>query len=412
MTDALALAAELAPRGSKPFLSDSARYREARPQLPAEEIELRRRRMDGSSAMGEYPDLAAYVARGEARPAFKRAFEAQRARFTNRAAGNRCMSSRVLQAMLIAAVIATAGCSALRADPGTRNGETTETTMEQTPTPAPRVVASGFAPAAEGLKVHYQVFGQGEPIVVLAGGLMDISGMDQVIGPLSARRQVIGIDLEGHGRTALRDTPMSHQRNGDDVAAVLRHLKIARADIAGYSHGGDAAIRIALQHPEMVRNLIAISTAAAADGWYPDNMKAARSLGRANAEKMKPTSLYKRYAEVAPRPEQFEMLLDRMGELKRRDYDWRAELGRSTVPTLLVFADHDAVSTRHIAEFFALFGGGLRDVGLAETPQLSHARLAIVPGYTHYNFGKGPDIARIIEAYLTQPTSLAPPFTS
>ena len=68
-------------------------------------------------------------------------------------------------------------------------------------------------------------------------------------------RQVIGIDLEGHGRTALRATPMSHERNGDDVAAVLRHLKIAKADVGGYSHGGDAAIRMTIQHPEMVRNL-------------------------------------------------------------------------------------------------------------------------------------------------------------
>ena len=86
--------------------------------------------------------------------------------------------------------------------------------------------------------------------------------MVQVIAPLAKTRQVIAIDLEGHGRTALRDTPMSHEKLGDDVAAVLNHLGIAKADIAGYSHGGDAAIRMAIQHPEMVRNLIVISTPA------------------------------------------------------------------------------------------------------------------------------------------------------
>jgi pimeloyl-ACP methyl ester carboxylesterase len=93
----------------------------------------------------------------------------------------------------------------------------------------PKPTESGFATAAEGLKVHYEVFGQGEPIVVLAGGLMDISGMDQIIGPLSHHRQVIGIDLEGHGQIALRTSPMSHERNGDDVGAVLGHLGIAKS---------------------------------------------------------------------------------------------------------------------------------------------------------------------------------------
>ena len=81
------------------------------------------------------------------------------------------------------------------------------------------------------------------------------------------------------------------------------------------------------------------------------------------------------------------------------------------MPTLLLFADHDAVSMRHIAEFFALFGGGVRDAGWDGEPKYARARLAIVPGYTHYNFGQGPDIARVIEAYLDQPTSSATQFS-
>ena len=99
-----------------------------------------------------------------------------------------------------------------------------------------------------------------------------------------------------------------------------------------------------------------------------------------------------------------------MGELMTKDYDWRAEIAALRVPTLLLFADHDGVSTRHIAEFFALFDGGVKDPGW-EQPQFARARLAIVPGYTHYNFGQGPDMARLIEAYLDQPTSNATQFT-
>ena len=280
--------------------------------------------------------------------------------------------------------------------------------------PAPQrlsPVSKGYAEAAEGLKVYYEVFGKGDPIVIMAGGFGDITSMAQVIGPLSRKRQVIGIELEGHGHTALRATPMSHERNGDDVAAVLRHLKIAQADVGGYSHGADAAIRMAIQHPEMVRNLIVVSTAAERDGWYPENLKAMSALTSAQAEQMKQSPMYQKWwAPVAPHPEQWPVLLDRMGDLMRKDYDWRPEIAKLEMPTLLLFADHDGVSTRHIAEFFALFGGGLKDPGWQGTPQFARARLAIVPGYTHYNFGMGPDVARVIEAYLEHPTSAATQF--
>jgi pimeloyl-ACP methyl ester carboxylesterase len=289
--------------------------------------------------------------------------------------------------------------------------EDTGTAKVTTTPPALQPAESGYAPAAEGLKVYYEIYGSGEPVVVLAGGLMDISFMAETIAPLSRSRRVIGIDLEGHGHTALRESPMSHERNGDDVAAVLQHLGIEEADVAGYSHGGDAAIRMAIQHPDMVRNLIVISTAAGRDGWYPETLEGMEGVNAAAAEQMKATPIYERYAAVAPHPEQFGLLLDRMGELLKKDYDWRSEIAELPMPTLLLFADHDAVSMKHIAEFFALFGGGVRDAGWQGTPHYSRARLAIVPGYTHYNFGQGPDVARVIDAYLTQPTSKATQFT-
>jgi pimeloyl-ACP methyl ester carboxylesterase len=270
--------------------------------------------------------------------------------------------------------------------------------------------STGYAASSEGLRVYYEIHGEGDPIVVMGGGLTDISSMAMTIGPLAQKRRVIAIDLEGHGRTALRDTPMTHQRNGDDVAAVLRHLDIVNADVAGYSHGGDAAIRVAIQHPSLVRNLIVISTAFEKDGWYPEAIKGMEAVGAPLAEQMKQTPIYARYAAVSPHPDKFPLFLDRMGELMRKDYDWREEIKALPMPALLLFADHDGVSTRHIADFFALFGGGLRDPGWEGTPKYSRARLAIVPGYTHYNFGMGPDIARVIEGYLQQPTSPATQF--
>ncbi len=312
------------------------------------------------------------------------------------------MPRSIAQVLVAGATFALMACNPAMAEKPQANKQ------EQQLTP----VSKGYADAAEGLRVYYETFGKGEPIVVMAGGLGNTTSMAQVIGPLSRERQVIGIDLEGHGRTALRKTPMSHERNGDDVAAVLKHLKIAKADVAGYSHGGDAAIRMAIQHPEMVRNLIVISTAAERDGWYPEVLKGMEAVSGAQAKEMQKTPMYQRwYAPVAPHPEQFPLLLDRIGELMKKDYDWRPEIAKLRVPTLLLFADHDAVSMRHIAEVFALFDGGVRDAGWEGKPKYARARLAIVPGYTHYNFGMGPDVARIIEAYLDQPTSQATQFT-
>jgi pimeloyl-ACP methyl ester carboxylesterase len=275
----------------------------------------------------------------------------------------------------------------------------------ETPMQHPEPTTTGYAEGAEGLKIYYETYGEGEPIVVLAGGLMPIKTTRQITGPLSQRRRVIAIDLEGHGRTGLRDTPMSHARNGDDIAAVLRQLGIPKADIAGYSHGGDASIWMAIRHPEMVRNLIVIATAFARDGWYPEGQEGMSAVGASLAEQMKATPIFEDYGH----PDQFPLFLDRMGELMSKDWDWREEVRTLQMPVLLIFADHDSVSMQHIAEFFALFGGGIREPGWID-PQFSRARLAIIPGYSHYNLGQAPEVAQVIERFLTQPTSQATQF--
>lgn len=300
-----------------------------------------------------------------------------------------------------AATVALVTCSPQSQQAGEENSTAKETASHV----LPAADSSGYAEAAEGLKVYYEVRGKGEPIVVLAGGLMDINSMAQVIGPLSKNRQVVGIDLEGHGKTGLRDTPMTHERLGDDVAAVLRHLKIPQADVAGYSHGGAAALRTAIQHPDMVRNLILISTPYERDGWYPSTLQGMGAVSSKMAEQMKGAPIFKNYGH----PKQLALFLDRMGELLRKDYDWEAEARALPMPVLLVYADHDSVSMDHIGDFFALFGGGDQDPGFPTT-KYARARLAIIPGYSHYNFGQGPDLAEVIDGYLKEPTSKATQF--
>lgn len=233
---------------------------------------------------------------------------------------------------------------------------------------------------------------------------MPISTMSNIIGPLVQPSQVIAVDLEGHGQTGLRDTPMSVARNGDDIAAVLDHLGLAKADVGGYSHGADAVLWTAIRHRDKVRNLIVIATAFAKRGWYPETQKGMSSLNGTAVESMRTTPIFQGYAH----PDDF-LFLDRMGDLMREEWDWREEVAAIKAPTLLIFADHDSVQIDHIAEFFALFGGGTQEPGFVD-PKFSRARLAIIPGDVHYNLGQAPEVAQVIERYLTTPTSPATMF--
>jgi pimeloyl-ACP methyl ester carboxylesterase len=152
--------------------------------------------------------------------------------------------------------------------------------------------------------------------------------------------------------------------------------------------------------------LILISTAFARNGWYPEAREGMSAVSGAMAEPMRQSPMFQNYAH----PEQFARFLDRMGELLSQDYDWREEARALPMPVLLLYADHDSISLQHIAEFFALFGGGISEPGW-EQPKFSQARLGVVPGYSHYNFGQSPELARLIENYLTRPTSTATQFT-
>jgi pimeloyl-ACP methyl ester carboxylesterase len=107
-------------------------------------------------------------------------------------------------------------------------------------------------------------------------------------------------------------------------------------------------------------------------------------------------------AQNWPQPERFPQFLDKLGAMMKEDYDWSAEIRRLPMPVMLIYADHDAVSTRHIAEFFALLGGGLKDPGWQDT-KLTNARLAIIPGYSHYNLYTAPELGPIIEEFLADP---------
>ena len=263
----------------------------------------------------------------------------------------------------------------------------------------------GYAPV-NGLSMYYEIHGAGEPLVLLHGGLGLTGMLAELIPPLAAGRQVIAADLQGHGRTADIDRPLRLEHMGDDVAALIAHLGFERADVMGYSMGGGAALRAAIQHPERVRKLVVVSIPFRRSGWYPENLAGMDQMGAAAAEFMKQTPIYESYVRVAPDPDHFPALLDKMGELLRRDYDWSEEVAALPMPTMLAFGDADSVSPAHAAEFFGLLGGGRRD-GSWDGSGMVASRLAILPGTTHYNIFGSPALAAAVIPFLDAPMSLS-----
>jgi pimeloyl-ACP methyl ester carboxylesterase len=266
-------------------------------------------------------------------------------------------------------------------------------------------VSSGFADV-NGITLYHEIYGQGEPLVLLHGGLMTIGEMVTPLAPLAKTHQVIAVELQGHGRTADTDRPLSFETMGDDIAALLHHLNISQADIVGLSLGAAVGLRTAIQHPEKVHRLVVISSPYARHGWYPEAQEGMAAISAAMADDMMQTPTGT-YTEHWPEPRRFPHFLDKMGNLMGAPYDWSADVTKLPMPVMLVFADNDSVPQRHIAEFFALLGGGVKEPGWHNT-QLSTARLAIVPGYSHYNLVSAPELAPIIDKYLAEPPTNLP----
>ena len=247
----------------------------------------------------------------------------------------------------------------------------------------PKPGKSGYADV-NGIKLYYAVYGQGDPLVLLHGGLGHSEMMAPVIARLAKGRQVIVADLQGHGRTADVERPIRYETMGDDIAALIRHLGIEKADLVGYSMGGGVALRTAIQHPDLVDRLVIVSAVFRRDGWFADIRAQQEGLNGSAADAMKQTPMYQSYVAVAPRPDDFPRLLDKMGGLMKRDYDWSSDVRSIEAPTMLVFADHDMMPTTHMAAFFGLLGGGEKDAGWMGENMTPH-RLAILPGRTHYD---------------------------
>jgi pimeloyl-ACP methyl ester carboxylesterase len=262
-------------------------------------------------------------------------------------------------------------------------------------------VKTGYA-HVNGLSLYYEVHGAGAALILLHGGLGSTDMFGPIMPVLSQHRQVIAVDLQAHGRTADIDRPLSCEAMGDDIAAFIKQLGIEKPDVAGYSLGAGTALRTTIQHPDVVRKLVVVSTPFKRDGWYPEVLTAMDHFTAAAAEQLKPSPLYQHYARIAPEPAHWPVLLGKIGDLLRHDYDWSNDVAAIKAPTLIVFADADAVRTAHVVAFFELLGGGKKDAGWNGSG-MSNARLAILPGLTHYNIAASPTLAPTVTPFLDAP---------
>ena len=264
-----------------------------------------------------------------------------------------------------------------------------------TQTSAPR---SGYV-KANGLNYYYEISGKGEPLLLLHGGLGSTDMFKPIMPAFTEHRQVIAIDLQGHGRTELGTRKISLPDLGDDIASVLTQLGFKNVDVMGYSFGGGVAFRLAVQHPGMVRRLALVSAGFAADGFYPEMREQQKQLNAGFAEQMKPTPMYQSYVAVAPKPDDFPRLIQAMGDLMREQYDYSADVKKLTMPTMLIFGDSDMYRPEHVVAFYQLLGGGLRDAGW-NRETMSKNRLAIIPDQTHYDIFFSPKLVAAALPFL------------
>jgi pimeloyl-ACP methyl ester carboxylesterase len=186
---------------------------------------------------------------------------------------------------------------------------------------------------------------------------------------------------------------------GDDMVVIVQQLGHSQVDALGYSLGGGVAFRFAVQHPELVRRLVIVSAGFSTSGFHPEMLPMQAQVSGAMAEAMKDTPMYQTYAAIAPHPEDFPKLLDRMGEYMRESFDFSEDVKKLTIPVMLVFGDSDMFTTPHIAEFYNLLGGNLQDAGW-QREHMSPNRLAILPDVTHYDMFLAPELVPTVLPFL------------
>jgi pimeloyl-ACP methyl ester carboxylesterase len=259
----------------------------------------------------------------------------------------------------------------------------------------PAMPKANFADV-NGQHIFYSVHGAGKPLILLHGGINPDS-FGSNLAELAKGRQVIAVHLQAHGRTPDTDRPLRAETLGDDVAALIAHLNLGKADVMGYSLGASVALQTGIRHPDTVDRLVLVSARMRQDGAYPEVVEAFNQL-EANAAMLgggvKGTPLGEAYPDV-----DWTNLFRKVGDLTKRPFDWSADVAEVQARTLLVFADADSIRPEHMVEFWKALGGGQRDAGV-DGSQRTPNQFAIVANTTHYTLAVDPMLPEIVERFL------------
>lgn len=262
---------------------------------------------------------------------------------------------------------------------------------------------SGYADV-NGLKMYYEVYGAGKPIVLIHGSFMNISMNWAHIIPLLAKdRKVVVAEMQGHGRTKDIPRAFSYEGMADDISGLLKQLKIDSSDILGYSMGGGVAFQMAVRHPEQVRRLVVLSGTYAHDGWWPD---VESSFATFTGDMFKGTPIQKQYDSLGNDPARFNDYIKKVLSIDLKPYDWTNQVKKIQAPIFMGIGDADGVRYEHMLELFRAKGGGK----MGDIHGLPQSRLAILPGTTHIGMMMHTDwLIPMVTDFLDSDLSSTPP---
>jgi pimeloyl-ACP methyl ester carboxylesterase len=227
------------------------------------------------------------------------------------------------------------------------------------------------------MQMYYEVSGKGDPLVVLHGAYMNIPSMGAIIPKLAATHRVYALEVQGHGRTNDIDRPITYANLADDVAAFMDAVGLAKADVFGYSMGGQAALQLAIRHPGKVNKLVAASLAYDLRGWQPAYQAV---IPQMTVEMIVAMPFAADYRKLAPNPDGFPALVEKLIALEKQPMAWEADVQKVKTPVLVIAGDADVATLEHTVALFHLLGGGVMgDMG----KPLAASRLAIVPATSH-----------------------------
>jgi pimeloyl-ACP methyl ester carboxylesterase len=237
--------------------------------------------------------------------------------------------------------------------------------------------AKGARVNVNGMRMYYEVSGQGEPLIVLHGAYMNIPSMGAIIPALAKTHRVYALEFQGHGRSTDINRPITYPNLADDVAAFMDAVGLQKADVFGYSMGAGAGLQLAIRHPEKVKKLIAASVAYDTSGLQPE-FKA--MIPQMTVEMFVKTPFAEQYRKLSPTPDSFPALVRKLIALEHEPISWGEDVKRLKTPVLIVAGDADGYTLEHLVSLFRLLGGGVMgDVG----KPLASSRLAILPATSH-----------------------------